>query len=63
MPDIMFEIPKGPEIGSVTITRAYLEKHGGPRIETRDYSSEEKKTAALPGPTEAETDDSELHAQ
>lgn len=29
MLDIMFEIPKDPEIGSVTITRAYLEKHGG----------------------------------
>ncbi len=52
MLDIMFEIPKDPEIGSVTITRAYLEKHGGPRIEMREYSAAEKKAAALPGPTE-----------
>ena len=52
MLDIMFEIPKDPEIGSVTITRAYLEKHGGPRIEMREYSAPEKKEA-LPGPVEA----------
>jgi len=36
----------------VTITRAYLEKHGGPRIEMRGYSAPEKKEA-LPGPVEA----------
>ena len=53
MLDIMFEIPKDPEIGAVTITRAYLEKHGGPRIEMREYSTADKKAAALPGPTEA----------
>lgn len=53
MLDIMFEIPKDPEIGSVTITRAYLEKHGGPRIEMREYFTADKKAAALPGPTEA----------
>lgn len=52
MLDIMFEIPKDPEIGSVTITRAYLEKNGGPRIEMREFSAAEKKTAALPGPAE-----------
>ena len=52
MLDIMFEIPKDPEIGSVTITRAYLEKHGGPRIEMREDSAPEKKEA-LPGPVEA----------
>ena len=52
MLDIMFEIPKDSEIGSVTITRAYLEKHGGPRIEMREYSAPEKKEA-LPGPVEA----------
>ena len=33
---------KDPEIGSVTITRAYLEKHGGPRIEMREYSTADK---------------------
>ena len=53
MLDIMFEIPKDSEIGAVTITRAYLEKHGGPRIEMREYSTADKKAAALPGPTEA----------
>ena len=35
MLDIMYEIPKDHNIGSVTITRAYLEKRGGPRIEMR----------------------------
>ncbi len=54
MLDIMFEIPKDPEIGSVTITRAYLEKHGGPRIEMREYSAAEKKETALPGLTGTE---------
>ena len=53
MLDIMFEIPKDSEIGYVTITRAYLEKHGGPRIEMREYFTADKKAAALPGPTEA----------
>lgn len=57
MLDIMFEIPKDPEIGSVTITRAYLEKHGGPRIEMREYSTADKKAAALPGPTETAVND------
>ncbi len=57
MLDIMFEIPKDPEIGSVTITRAYLEKHGGPRIEMREYSAADKKAAALPGPVETAVND------
>ena len=35
MLDIMYEIPKDPNIGSVVITRPYLEKHGGPMIEMR----------------------------
>ena len=35
MQDIMYEIPKDPNIGSVVITRAYLEKNGGPMIEMR----------------------------
>ena len=35
MLDIMYEIPKDPNIGSVVITRPYLEKKGGPRIEMR----------------------------
>ena len=35
MLDIMFEVPKDPGIGTVVITRSYLEKNGGPRIEMR----------------------------
>ena len=35
MQDIMYEIPKDPNTGSVVITRAYLEKSGGPMIEMR----------------------------
>lgn len=35
MLDIMYEIPKDPNIGSVVITRAYLEKQGGPLIQMR----------------------------
>ncbi len=35
MMDIMYEIPKDPNIGSVVITRPYLEKHGGPLVQMR----------------------------
>ncbi len=35
MLDIMFEIPKDPDIGSVVITRPYLEKTGGPLVQMR----------------------------
>ena len=35
MLDIMYEIPKDPNIGSVVITRPYLEKTGGPMIQIR----------------------------
>ena len=35
MLDIMYEIPKDDNIGRVTITREYLEKKGGPKIELR----------------------------
>ncbi len=35
MLDIMYEIPKDPNIGSVIITRAYLDKNGGPLIQMR----------------------------
>ncbi|MQN01773.1 MAG: ATP-dependent Clp protease ATP-binding subunit ClpX [Lachnospiraceae bacterium] len=35
MMDIMYEIPKDPDIGKVTITRDYLEHKGGPKIEMR----------------------------
>ena len=43
MLDIMYEIPKDDNIGRVTITREYLEKKGGPKIELRGQ-------AALPEP-------------
>ena len=35
MLDIMYEVPKDPNIGSVVITRAYLDKNGGPLIQMR----------------------------
>ena len=35
MLDIMYEVPKDPNIGRVIITRAYVEGTGGPRIEMR----------------------------
>lgn len=35
MLDIMYEIPKDPQIGSVVITRSYLERSGGPLIQMR----------------------------
>ena len=35
MLDIMYEIPKDPDIGRVVITREYIEGTGGPRIEMR----------------------------
>ncbi len=35
MLDIMYEIPKDPNIGTVTITKEYLEHKGGPLIEVR----------------------------
>lgn len=35
MLDIMYEIPKDPNIGSVVITKPYLEKNGGPLIQMR----------------------------
>ena len=35
MLDIMYEIPKDSNIGSVVVTRPYLEKNGGPLIQMR----------------------------
>ncbi len=37
MLDIMYEIPKDDNIGRVTITESYIERKGGPLIETRGY--------------------------
>lgn len=41
MLDIMYEIPKDDNIGTVTITRDYIEKKGAPKIENR--SNQKKK--------------------
>ncbi len=49
MMDIMYEIPKDDAIGSVTITREYLEGKGAPLIEMRGYAPariEEARPAA-----------------
>ena len=47
MLDIMYEIPKDDNIGTVTITKEYVEGTGGPRIGIR---SDAEPVKALPGP-------------
>ena len=48
MLDIMYEIPKDENIGTVTITRAYVEGKGGPRIEIRsDHADRERRALPL----------------
>ena len=47
MLDIMYEIPKDENIGTVTITRAYVEGRGGPRIVIRDQMAADKNRQAL----------------
>ena len=47
MLDIMYEIPKDENIGTVTITRAYVEGRGGPRIVIRDQMVADKNRQAL----------------
>lgn len=42
MLDIMYEIPKDENIGTVTITREYIEGKGGPRIEIRQNAKKNK---------------------
>lgn len=42
MLDIMYQIPKDDNIGSVTITRSYIEGTGGPVIEMRGYAQIEQ---------------------
>lgn len=60
MLDIMYEIPKDENIGKVTITRAYVEGKGGPRIEIRSdivgHSAEavETEQKSLPYPDKKE---------
>ena len=43
MLDIMYEIPKDENIGTVTITREYIEGKGGPRIEIRQNARKAAK--------------------
>ena len=45
MLDIMYEIPKDDNIGSVTITKDYIEKKGGPVIAMRGYDALPEKEA------------------
>ena len=40
----MYEIPKDDNIGMVTITKDYIEKTGGPRIQMRGYAELEDKS-------------------
>jgi len=50
MLDIMYEIPKDENIGTVTITKDYVEGKGGPRIEIRsDIELDASARPALPG--------------
>ncbi len=46
MLDIMYEIPKDDNIGTVTITREYIEGKGGPRIEIRRNAKKASKEEA-----------------
>ena len=45
--DIMYEIPKDPDIGEVEITEDYIEHRGGPRVTMRTVlpQSQEKGSA------------------
>ena len=47
MLDIMYEIPKDDNIGTVTITKDYVEKKGGPVITVRGCSALEDKNRAV----------------
>ena len=46
MLDIMYEIPKDDNIGSVTITKDFIEKKGGPLITMRGCAEIEDKAEA-----------------
>ncbi len=48
MLDIMYEIPKDDNIGTVTITREYIEKKGGPVIAMRGCAGSAGNVEALP---------------
>lgn len=46
MLDIMYEIPKDDNIGTVVITKEYVEKKGGPKIIMRSVEKQPKRLAA-----------------
>ncbi len=46
MLDIMYEVPKDPQIGKITITRDYIERKGVPIIELKST-----ETPAIPAET------------
>ena len=48
MLDIMYEVPKDENIGTVTITKEYVEGTGGPRIEIRSEHVEGSSSIPLP---------------
>ena len=52
MLDIMYEVPRDPNIGRVTITRDYIEKTGGPVIDLRGVITLEKSDTTEEGSTE-----------
>ena len=54
MLDIMYEIPKDDNIGRVTITQDYVENHGLPLIEMRQYLARDQRLKELTPPAEAE---------
>lgn len=48
MLDIMYEVPKDDNIGTVTITGDYINKKGGPLVEMRTGVKEENKLLVQP---------------
>ena len=54
MLDIMYEIPKDDNIGRVTITQDYVENHGLPLIEMRQYLARDQRMKELAPPAEDE---------
>lgn len=56
MLDIMYEIPKDDNIGTVTITRDYIEGKGGPKIEIRS-ETEHRHSSAIPEISEIEIEE------
>lgn len=64
MLDIMYEIPKDDNIGTVTITRAYVEGKGGPKIVIRSDYVDKNRQPLLPDKVSGEEiSDSEVTEQ